>query len=265
MIIALIDNGSLEPAVHLGLRRVAEAISASTSLTVRAVSWKHTDRISPELLDDRPAWTLAPFIRAMAALGQTEFVFIPYFISPQGAIGSALRRDLEQLQTEVGAFHFTFTEGLAERGVIPQLVAERIRETIANTGSQTKPPVVLVDHGGPSATSARVRDAIASAVREILAGEIGPLAAASMEGSHPPFLRNQLEAPGFAGREVIVALLFLSPGRHAGSSGDVARLCAASPARCRLTEVLGHHSTVAETLAAALRDTLSTLHAQPFA
>ena len=47
MIIALIDNGSLEPAATLNLRRVAAALTANVGVLVHPVSWKHSDRIAP--------------------------------------------------------------------------------------------------------------------------------------------------------------------------------------------------------------------------
>src|SRR5687768_18363574 len=89
MIVALIDNGSLEPAAHRNLRAVAAALSARTGVNVHAVSWKHSDRIAPAALDGAPAWTLAAFVRSLTTLGQREFVFVPFFVSAQGAIGSA--------------------------------------------------------------------------------------------------------------------------------------------------------------------------------
>ena len=103
MIVALIDNGSLEPAAHRNLRAVAAALSARTGLNVHAVSWKHSDRIAPAALDGTPAWTIAPWIRAQLARGEREFVFVPFFISAQGAIGSALRGDLEKLRPSSAA------------------------------------------------------------------------------------------------------------------------------------------------------------------
>ncbi|MBI5771991.1 MAG: hypothetical protein HZA93_29730, partial [Verrucomicrobia bacterium] len=45
MIVALIDNGSLEAAAHQNLRAVAAALSGRVGVTVHAVSWKHSDRI----------------------------------------------------------------------------------------------------------------------------------------------------------------------------------------------------------------------------
>ena len=260
MIIALIDNGSLQPAAHRQLRSVATALWERTGVTVHAVSWKHSDRVPAAALDGVPAWTLAPFVRAQIGRGESEFVFVPFFISPQGAIGSALRDDLETLRDESGQFKFTFTESLATRGAIPAIVASRVRETLAVNHPlfRVPPPVVIVDHGGPSAVSGALRDTLAAQIQEELCDEFGPIAAASMEGAYGPLLAEQLAAQNIAGHDVIVAPLFLSPGRHAGPDGDLARICQASPVRCHLTGLVGDHPAVVDVLAAALRDALST-------
>jgi sirohydrochlorin ferrochelatase len=272
MIIALVDNGSLEPAAQLNLRAVAAALSERAGVKVEPVSWKHSDRVALAALGGVPAWTLAPFMRAQLARGEREFVFVPFFVSAQGAIGSALRGDLEKLQREAdatGGFEFAFTAGLATHGAIAGIVAERVRETITTRGLR-QPPVVIVDHGGPSATSAALRDSLASEVRALLGVEIGPLAAVSMEGKHGPLLEDQLTSPGFDHGDIVVALLFLSPGRHAGPQGDVAQIChaaeARSPAqRCHLTGLIGTHQRAVEPLALALRETLKNFPAHTLA
>jgi hypothetical protein len=46
-----------------------------------------------------------------------------------------------------------------------------------------------------------------------------------------PLLERLLERAPFAAGEVVVALQFLSPGRHAGPGGDVAGICAEAEAR----------------------------------
>ena len=296
MIVALIDNGSLEPAAHRNLRTVAAALSARVGVNVAAVSWKHSDRIPPraflgaatgdliasidgaapiEARSDSPngAWTLAPFIRAQVALGQRDFLFVPFFISAQGAIGSALRGDLEKLRAELGHFEFAFADSLAARGALPEIVAARICETILDK-NLSRPAVIIVDHGGPSAVSAALRDQIAASVRVLVSPEIGPLAAASMEGGehahNRPLLADALALPAFARGDVVIAPLFLSPGRHAGPNGDLARIARAAspepveraagratPLRCHFTELVGTHPAVIDTLAAALRDALT--------
>jgi sirohydrochlorin ferrochelatase len=273
MIVALIDNGSLEPAAHRNLRAVAAALAARAGVNVHAVSWKHSDRIAPATLDGRQAWTLGAFIRAMLALGQRDFVFVPFFISPQGAIGSALRGDLDKLQRESAVeFTFTFTDGLAARGAIAEIVGDRVRATVAAQNLRA-PAVIVVDHGGPSPASAALRDALAAEIRARLGPGVGPLAAASREGAehthNRPLLATQLAAAGFNQGDVVIAPLFLSPGRHAGPQGDLARIAraaedrtAAAPLRCHFTELVGTHPRAIDALAAALQQTLATLPAE---
>ena len=262
MTIALIDNGSLEPAAHRNLRAVAAALSERVGVYVHAVSWKHSDRIGPAELDGARAWTVARFIAAQIDAGEREFVFVPFFISAQGAIGSALRRDLEKLQAERGGFDFTFTSGLADQGALVSIVVDRIRTCIRAARLKT-PPVIVVDHGGPSSASAEVRDAVAAEAWAELGAEVGPFAAASMEGEdyahNRPLFADQLASPGFDRGDVVIAPLFLSPGRHAGPDGDLATLAraAAADGRHHFTELVGTHPRVVEALAAAVRETLA--------
>ncbi len=170
----------------------------------------------------------------------------------------------------------TFTEGLATRGVIPAIVADRIRSELTRRTLPATTPVIVVDHGGPSPASARLRNALADEIRAELVGAIGPLAATSMEGEehahNRPLLAEQLDAPGFNRGDVVIAPLFLSPGRHAGANGDLAEIAHAAevrPARpalrCHFTELIGTHPRAVDTLASALRDTLLSLHAPTFA
>lgn len=271
MTIALIDNGSLESAAHRNLRALAAALSTRTGNTVHAVSWKHSNRIPSQALGGTPGTTLQPWLQAQYAAGEREFVFIPFFISAQGAIGSALRHDLEQYRRELGEFSFAFTPGLAAQGALTRIVAARIRETLS-TNQLNQPPVVLVDHGGPSAASAILRNQIAAELVRELGREIGPLTAASLEGAEydhaRPMFADVLGLPNFDCGDVLIAPLFLGPGRHAGPKGDLAQIAAAAedrltvaPLRCHFTPLIGTHPTVVDVLADALTQTLSILHA----
>ena len=136
--------------------------------------------------------------------------------------------------------------------MIPRILAARVRET-AQAAGLVSPPVVLVDHGGPSPASAALRDRLTAAVATELGSDFPPPVAASMEGDHPPLLADILAQPAHAGRDVVVALLFLSPGRHAGPGGDIAEICAASPARTHCTGLIGTHPLALAALSATLR------------
>ena len=267
MTIALIDNGSLEPAAQLNLRRVAAELAARVGRPVEPVSWKHSDRIAPAALGGTPAWTLTPWVRAQLARGEHEFVLVPFFVSAQGAIGSALRRDLHALQHEAYDFAYVFSPGIARGGDIAGMLADHIRATAA-ARQLSRPTVVVVDHGGPSFDSATLRDEITSETRRQLGADFRAVVAASMEGDEPhnrPLLADQLGA-GDCDRDVVVAQLFLAPGRHAGLNGDLPRICRAAEARlpglhCHLTPLLGTHPRVIDALASGLQSTLSTFHA----
>jgi hypothetical protein len=265
--IALIDNGSLEPAAHAGLRMAAAAIGNVAEIHVEAVSWKHSDQIPSYALPDGPASTLAPWVLDQVAAGQTEFVFIPFFISPQGAIGSSLRRDLDALRLETGGFEYSFLDGLTAE-TLGTIVADRVRETAA-AANINLPKVIVVDHGGPSPASALVRNKAAGSALSELGAEVSSLTAASMEAPegpefdfNRPLLADALRSPGLSTGNVIVAPLFLSPGRHAGPSGDLAVIAreaqARSPGlRCIFTGLVGTHPMAIAELASSLQRTLN--------
>lgn len=271
MIVALIDNGSLAAAAHRNLRALALALAQRTGTQVEAVSWKHSDRINPEMLDGVRAQTLVPWLTRQVLAGQREFVFIPFFVSAQGAIGSWLRKDIEKLQSELGGFRFAFTSGLNTQGALVHIVSDRIRETIRRHELR-RPPVIVVDHGGPSPRSAQLRDSIAAELHHLLRTEISSLAAASLEGAeyrhNLPVFTDVLASAGFDRGDVVVAPLFLAPGRHAGPRGDLMEIAVAAedrltaaPLRCHFTELVGTHPDVTDVLAHALTQTLSTFHA----
>jgi sirohydrochlorin ferrochelatase len=259
MKVALVDNGSLEPAAHAGLRAAAAAIGRAADVNVEAVSWKHSNRIPPDALADGSALTLAPWIRAQVLAGERDFLLVPFFISPQGAIGSALRGNLVRLQEETGGFDFAFSDGLADSETLPVIVADRVRAASAELGLR-RHAVVIVDHGGPSRASAAVRDRVAGAVRADLGGSVAAVVAASMESPagpgyefNRPLLADALAQLGSG--DVLIAPLFLLPGRHAGPGGDlegIARRAQKPGLRVHFTELVGSHPAAIETLAGAL-------------
>jgi hypothetical protein len=268
MKIALVDNGSLEPAAHTGLRAAAAAIGARSEVPVEAVSWRHSDRIPSYALEGGPGLTLVAWVRDHVAAGEREFLFIPFFISPQGAIGSSLRKDLLALQGELGGFEFSFSGGLAADAPMAEIVADRVRQASTAAGL-VRPPVIVVDHGGPTRASAEVRDRVANAARARLAGEVGRLTAASMESPdgpefefNRPLLAEALLSPDLDSGDLIVAPLFLSPGRHAGSGGDLFRIAREAEVtrpglRCHFAGLVGTHPLAIEHLASSLARALS--------
>lgn len=258
---ALIDNGSLEPEAHRNLRRIAASVGKRAGIAVAAVSWKHSNRIPEAALDGTRAWTLESWVREELAAGEREFVFIPFFACPQGAVGSRLREDLEALAIETG-LDFAFTAGLSPE--LASIAAERVIEASAPLGLD-RPAVIVVDHGGPSAEAAEVRNAVAEGLRKALGESIGSVSAASMESPagpgfqfNRPLFSELLLSPALAAADTVIVPLFLAPGRHAGPGGDLERIALAAEAkrpglRCHFAGLVGTHPRVPDILALSLR------------
>ena len=95
------------------------------------------------------------------------------------------------------------------------------------------PGITLVDHGTPRIAVNLVRNFVANQLSQLLEADdnIGVVVASSMErrdgdeyAFNEPLLENLLGTPGFD-RDVVLSMLFISPGRHAGPDGDIAEIC----------------------------------------
>ncbi|MDB6127119.1 MAG: cobalamin, partial [Verrucomicrobia bacterium] len=74
-----------------------------------------------------------------------------------------------------------------------------------------------------------------------------------------PLLENVLDQSRFNFGPVLVVLLFILPGRHAGPDGDIAQICRRAEAknpglRTIRTELLGSHPRLVEVLAKRFRE-----------
>lgn len=166
---------------------------------------------------------------------------------------------------------------LADALVVPDEVpqelaaalADRVRATAAERGWRS-PKVVLCDHGTPLRSVTAVRDRLGELLAAELGDEAEAVAVASMErrpgddyAFNEPLLATRLASAPFDGGDVVVALQFLSPGRHAGPGGDVAEICAAAEEAARragrelriaMTATLADDDRVVEVLARRGRD-----------
>lgn len=279
--IILTDNGSLAPAATLALRALAKDFSARIGEPVHPVSLLHSASIAPELLDGEPAEILEPFLERRLAAGETAFKIIPLFFGPSLALTDYLPKRLAALTEKYPQLDATLApclcDDLGGETLVAAIVEKQVRALLPgsadtvppasekqtdgepaggrrsreSSGGSRVPAVILVDHGSPVAAVASVRDRLADMLRIRLGGTVSGVLAASMErregdayAFNEPLLATALRTPGFDSGEVIVAMLFLLPGRHAGPGGDVARICAdaeaANPAlRTRMTGLVG--------------------------
>lgn len=268
--IFLVDNGSLRPQATLNLRRVAATLGDLIGETVHAASLLHSNKIPAHEIDGIPAITLGPAAERSAEQGATEILVLPFFFGPSKALTGYLPERMGELQERFPQVKVRVAPPLVdERGDndlrLAQLLADNVRAKL-QPGSAAR--VALVDHGSPIAEITAVRNRLAGQLSALLADEVGCVAAASMERRdgdeyrfNEPLLENLLALPEFSSGPVIIAMLFLSPGRHAGENGDIAEICATAERRhpalsITTTALVGEHSGIVDILATRFRQTI---------
>jgi sirohydrochlorin ferrochelatase len=192
---------------------------------------------------------------------------VPYFIGPSDALTAyvpermaGLRRRWPDLAVRIAPPLLDPQDPGDERMI--DVVEERVRRVLAVLpAAPTQAAVALVDHGSPQPKVTALRNFVAERLQRRLGASVRAVAACSMERREgaryafgDPLLAALLETPEFSSGPVIVAMLFLSPGRHAGPEGDVARLCRGAEERhpdlrTTMTELLGVHPKLVEILA----------------
>lgn len=265
--VLLVDNGSLEPASTRQLRRLAAALQARIGVAVDPVSLAHAAKVPAEALDGRRAELFEAGLDRAIAEGVREIVVLPLFVGPSYAIVRQLpalvaERTRARPDLCVGIAPPLFVEGETR---LAEILVDHVRERIADGGE--KPRVAVVDHGSPSRAVTAVRDGVTAQVRERLGVAAREVAACSMERRpgaefefNEPLLENLLTREGWREGPLVVALLFIGPGKHAGPDGDVAQIVARARdengmREVRLTRVMGEHPRLVELLAERWRGT----------
>jgi len=273
--ILLVDNGSLRPQATLNLRRLALTLGQTSGETVKATSLLHSYKIPPEKLDGHKAVTLGPLAARAAAQGVTELIILPFFFGPSQALTRYLPERLTEVQASYPQLSVRVALPLVDSQAAPdlrlaQLLASNVHERMAGL---SRPAVVLVDHGSPIPEVTAVRNYLAGQLSVLLADEAGCVTFASMERRdgeayrfNEPLLEDLLEdllaSPTLADSDVILAMLFLSPGRHAGEGGDIAEICAQAMARSpglnvTTTRLVGENDAIVDILVTRLQQALA--------
>lgn len=234
--IFLFDNGSFRAEATLSLRRLAVRLGARLGRPVEAVSLLHSTRVSPAELGGLPARLLEPALDAWwSGHPEGRAILLPLFFGPSGALVDYVPERLVSLRAKHPNGRAVLADALVvaeeEPVELVAALADQVRATIAERGWH-KPKVALCDHGTPLRTVTAVRNRLAAGLAEALTHEAEGVAACSMErregdeyAFNEPLLEHLLAKSPFDVGEVVVALQFLSPGRHAGPAGDVAEIC----------------------------------------
>lgn len=271
--VLLMDNGSLEPASTLQLRAIARALAERLGWpgAVFPVSLAHSEKIPVESLEGRPAELFTAALDRGLREGIGEFVVVPQFVGPSHALTRHVPAALAERKKKFPALRATVTPPLFAPGELRlgEMLAEHVREQLGSGGE--RPRVAVVDHGSPASAVAEARDRVTAQVRALLGDAVGEVAACSMERQpgaafafNEPLIEALLTRPEWRSGPLIVAMLFIAPGRHAGRDGDVARIVRAArgkkggegdteAADVRFTRLLGQNPRIVEILADRVR------------
>lgn len=267
--ILLVDNGSTRPDATLNLRRLAVALGERTGETIHPISLLHADRAPVSELEGKPAQLFEPFLRGRARDGVRHFVVLPLFFGRSRALTAFIPEQQQALAAEFEALTVDVADALYPLPQGEQRLATILFDNVRRSaGVRSLDRIVLVDHGSPVAEVTEVRRRLAGYLRGLL-GDTVELHEAVMErrkGVAYNFNGDLLEdvltrlARQDAGRPVDLAMLFLSPGRHAGAGGDIETICRGVEERYpgfRVTQsaLVGEHPELIEILADRLAAT----------
>jgi len=258
----LVDNGSLQPAAVFALRGLAAKLAERLARPVEPVSLLHSSGIDASLLEGRPAEILFPALERRVAEGCNEFVIVPLFFGPSQALTVYVPDNVSRLRQKFPDLRVTLAPHLhlADDNRLARVLADHVR---AELKVQPSSPVrvALVDHGSPASKVIRVRNELARQLAIELGPEVAAVAACSMERRPEPaydfcdpLLANLLSASPWSESNVVVAMQFLLPGRHAGPNGDVAEICRQAESnhprlRTHLTRLVAEHPLLVDILA----------------
>ena len=262
--VLLVDNGSLEPAATRQLRKIAAALGRRLGRKVEAVSLLHSNTVSARKLGGRKAEILEEAVWRRLRRGAREFVIVPVFFGRSRAL-------TEFIPDLVGRWRAQFTEikvhvaaPLAANGDdrLVRILENQVRAKLTRRflrGQRAR--VALVDHGSPVKAVTQVRNRLAIQLRRRLGAAVAGVSACSMErrpgvayAFNEPLLENLLAKRPWNDGPVIVAQLFLLPGRHAGPGGDLERICRGARKKARRlrtvrTKLVGEAPELIEILA----------------
>jgi len=259
----------LRPAATLALRRVAERVSAMLEASVEPVSLLHSSKVDPAKLDGLPAQTFERALRLGGEAGELEYLVLPFFLGPSRALTEYIPERVGRLRERFPQLNVTLARTLVDIAEDDKTVAAMLRDrvrAVARENGLDRPPLLLVDHGSPEPAVNAIREHVGAQLASALGDSVAAFSTCSMErregpayAFNEPLLETILRDPRFAGQSVVLAQLFLNPGRHAGENGDIAQICAeaeaADPAlRIYRTELLGSHPRMPELLARRFRE-----------
>ncbi len=235
--ILLVDNGSRRADSVLKLRRLAAALGKRIGHPVDAVSLQHADKIPADELEGRPAEVLPRYLENALHNGVRDFLLLPLFFGRSKAITAFVPDTVAALQADHGDFQLRIADVLCPlpqgEPLLAKILADNVSAALPDAAAPQPVDVILVDHGSPSRQVTAVRETLATQLQGLLP-PAATLHQAVMERRpgkeydfNGPLLETRLEqlARENPTAQMVIAMLFLSPGRHAGAGGDMEEIC----------------------------------------
>ena len=253
----LVDNGSYNPEATLSLRKVAASLSEKVGFFIRPVGLMHSHKVDSSKLLHKPAESMDALLTSDEPENWQKVVMVPLFFGPSLAITDWLPKKLTEWKNQGTHRNFEILPCLHQAGDqrISKVILDYIFKMI-NKSKMDRPFVALVDHGTPLRAVNQIREEIGSQMKERLKGTVKGFATCCMErreGSEYDFndpllesLIKELEEKKI--KKLVLAQLFLSPGRHAGKGGDLEEICSKSSLEIDRTELLANHPAIIEIL-----------------
>ncbi len=230
----IFDNGSYRPSATFALRNLAYELSKIVSTDVEPISLLHSSKIDPVLIGGKPASIIRRRFKEAIKRGEKHLLCIPLFLGPSLAISEYLVTLIEEAKALDPEIDIRVAPPLAGSDFqkpdprLAQILADQI-EALMKKYTLKDFDVVLVDHGSPIKKLSELRNNVAEQLGELLHTKALKVHPCSMERRHgaeyafnEPLLGNVGQMPyQIKGRDLVVAMFFILPGRHAGEGGDV--------------------------------------------
>jgi sirohydrochlorin ferrochelatase len=275
--ILLVDNGSRRADATLALRRLGEQLAARLARPVDPVSLLHSSAVPAQALGGRPAETLEPYLMHQVASGIQQFLAVPLLFGRSRALTSLIPQTVERvsqsldrpIRLEVAAELCPLPQGEPRlASILDRAIRDAIEQLEPRPGE--RPNVILVDHGSPIPEVTEARRWLGARLGVLAQGDYLVQEAAMERRPGPEYafngdlLEEALDA--IAARrpqaQVVVAMQFIGPGRHAGEGGDVAEICQAARdrhpgVRIQISRLVGEDESLVDILADRAEEALA--------
>lgn len=277
-LVVLVNIGSLRPEPYVDLRQLSFRLSRALRLPVVPCSFRFSHRIDAVKLHGLAAQTFESVVRTHLATRQATrsseaVVVLPLFVGNSSTLteflpdvlhscwDAAVAADAGQnlsLAVRLGSCLVDTTTPTDDH--VARILQEKVVGLTADVPRRDDVAVLVLDHGTPNRAVHDARELVGAQLRARLGDSVRVVGTSCMERRdgpefdfNDPLLDVALEYYGITAGVVVVALLFLSQGRHAGADGDIEHILTGVRAKhpdvdIRVTEPLGTHELLSEIL-----------------